>query len=356
MRILHILNHARLGNGIVNVAVDLACAQAELGHSVAIASLPDNSAPILQRYGVQHFPCDQTRSPINLVKALARFLEIVQEFKPDIVHAHMMTGIVLAKLVQLRHSYALVSTVHNVYQSSSILMGLADRVIAVSQSVADLMQQRGVPTHKLRVVLNGTIGSPRIGAVSQPQALHHPAITTVAGMFVRKGVNYLIEGFAAVAPQFPEAHLYLVGTGDALEQFQALADQFECRDRIHFEGHQPAPQGYLMATDIFVLASLRESCPLVLSEAREAGCAIISTNVDGNPEALDKGQAGILVPSQSSDAIAEALTTLLSDAETLQTWRTKATQNLDYLNVARVNQDTLAVYQEFQTELRASAL
>jgi glycosyltransferase involved in cell wall biosynthesis len=175
-------------------------------------------------------------------------------------------------------------------------------------------------------------------------------------MFVRKGVNYLIEAFATVAPRFPKAHLYLVGTGDALDQFKALANQFECRDRIHFEGHQTAPQAYLMATDIFVLASLRESCPLVLSEARDAGCAIISTNVDGNPEALDNGQAGILVPSQDSAAIAAALTKLLSNPETLQTWRTRAKQNLDYLHVSRVNQDILAIYQEFQKNLEANAL
>ncbi|MFN6036111.1 MAG: glycosyltransferase, partial [Dolichospermum sp.] len=39
MRILHITNHLqKIGNGIVNVAVDLACLQAQSGLDVAVAS------------------------------------------------------------------------------------------------------------------------------------------------------------------------------------------------------------------------------------------------------------------------------------------------------------------------------
>lgn len=39
MRILHLTNHIqKIGNGIVNVAVDLACLQAKDGHNVAMAS------------------------------------------------------------------------------------------------------------------------------------------------------------------------------------------------------------------------------------------------------------------------------------------------------------------------------
>ena len=50
-------------------------------------------------------------------------------------------------------------------------------------------------------------------------------------------------------------------------------------NRIHFEGFQAEPQRYMLATDIFVLASHCESFGLVLTEAREAGCAIIASDV-----------------------------------------------------------------------------
>jgi len=352
MHVLHILNHVQeIGNGIVNVAVDLACLQAKAGHEVAIASAGGEYEELMARYGVRHFKLDQTRTPINLLKATARYRAIAQEFQPDIVHAHMMTGVVLARALRAGFGYAVVSTVHNEFQRSAVLMGWADRVIAVSKAVAQSMARRGIPQNKLRVVNNGTLGSPRTRQLQeyQPMPLEHPAIATVAGMYRRKGIAELIEAFAQIAAEFPDAHLYLVGNGPDREMFEAQAQSTSGSDRIHFEGFQSEPQRYLLATDIFVLASHRDPSPLVIPEAREAGCAIIASDVDGIPEALSGGQAGLLVPPSNSQGLAVALTQLLSDPSLLHKWKNQAKNNLDYLSVSRVNEETLAVYRELLT-------
>jgi glycosyltransferase involved in cell wall biosynthesis len=227
-------------------------------------------------------------------------------------------------------------------------MGLADRVIAVSKAVKNSMVQRGIPKQKLRVICNGTLGSPRTRKISdyQPLSLQSPAIATVAGMYKRKGITELIAAFEEIAQDFPEVHLYLVGNGPDKQIFESQAQATAVSHRIHFEGFQPEPQRYLLACDIFVLASHRDPCPLVLSEAREAGLAIVATEVDGIPEALDNGKAGILVPAQDSHQLAKALIKLLSDANILQEWKQRSQENLEWLNVARVHQETLAVYEE----------
>ncbi|MGM3305968.1 glycosyltransferase family 4 protein [Anabaena sp. WFMT] len=349
MRIIHILNHIQeIGNGIVNVAVDLACLQAKNGDEVAIISGGGEYEKLLHKFGVRHYQIDQNRQPVNIIKAAVAYREIVQKFKPDIVHAHMMTGLVLAHSLRFRNKYALVSTVHNEFQRASLLMGLAQRVIAVSKSVQISMVRRGIPENKLRVVRNGTLGSPRTRQISdyQPLNLQHPAIATVAGMYKRKGITELIAAFEQIAQDFPTAHLYLVGNGPDKEIFETQAQATSVSSRIHFEGFQSEPQGYLLSCDIFVLASHRDPCPLVLSEAREAGTAIIATEVDGIPEALDHGQAGVLVPAKNSQALAEALVKLLSNPDILQGWKHRSQENLESLSIARVNQETLAVYQE----------
>ncbi len=353
MRILHILNHVQqIGNGIVNVAIDLACLQAKAGYEVAIASAGGEYEELMARYGVMHCKLDQARTPINLLKAAARYRAIVQEFQPDIVHAHMMTGVVLARVLRVGFGYALVSTVHNEFQRSAILMGWADRVIAVSHAVAQSMVRRGTSENKLRVVNNGTLGSPRTRQLKEYQAipLQRPAIATVAGMYRRKGIAELIEAFAQIAADFPDAHLYLVGNGPDRQVFEAQAQSTLVSDRIHFEGFQLEPQRYLLATDIFVLASHRDPSPLVIPEAREAGCAIIASDVDGIPEALDGGQAGLLIPSQDSQALTAALIQLLSDPNLLDRQKDQAKNNLDRLNVSRVNEETFAVYCELTTD------
>ncbi|GAB1544290.1 glycosyltransferase [Scytonema sp. NUACC21] len=352
MRVLHVLNHVlEIGNGIVNVAVDLACLQAKNGHEVAVASAGGEYEALLTSYGVKHFKLDQSRSLMNIVNAALRYREIIKAYRPDIVHTHMMTGVVLARLFKASSPYGLVSTVHNEFQRSAILMGLADRVIAVSHAVAESMAQRGIPAKKLRVVSNGTLGSVRCRKVQDylPMPLQKPAIATVAGMYQRKGIGELIDAFAEIACDFPDAHLYLVGNGPDRVMFEEQAKNTPFAYRIHFEGFQSEPKPYMLGCDIFVLASHRDPSPLVIPEAREAGCAIVATHVDGIPEALDGGQAGILVPPANSKALATALKQLLASPELLQTWQDKAQQNLERLSVLRVHEETMVVYGELTT-------
>ncbi|MEO1510130.1 MAG: glycosyltransferase family 4 protein [Cyanobacteria bacterium J06633_23] len=354
MRVLHILNHIqKIGNGIVNVAVDLACLQAQAGYEVSVISGGGEYETLLAQYEVTHFRLNQTRSWRNLARAASQYRAIVQQVQPDIVHAHMMTGAVLARSLKLWNQYGLVATVHNEFQESAKLMGLADRVIAVSQAVSRSMQQRGIPSRKLRVVTNGTLESPRVGSLTDcpPVCLQRPAITTVAGMNSRKGIAELIVAFEKIALDFPEAHLYLVGHGPEKEQFQIQARQTRVANRIHFEGFQTDPRAYLLSTDVFVLASHREPFGLAISEAREVGCAIVASRVDGIPEVLEQGRAGLLVPPGDSQVLATTIAALLKNSTQLNYWKAEAQKNLDWLNVTRVVTETLGVYGELKPGL-----
>ncbi|HYW19888.1 MAG TPA: glycosyltransferase family 4 protein [Nodularia sp. (in: cyanobacteria)] len=357
MRILHIINHVQnIGNGIVNVAVDLACLQSQDGHTVAVVSDGGEYETLLASHNVRHWQLNQSREPLNILKATWYYRQIVQQFQPDIVHAHMMTGVVLARMFKSRYKYSLVSTVHNEFQHSAVLMGLADQVIAVSHAVANSMVRRGLAQNKLRVISNGTLNSPRHRSIQdyQPLPLQRPAITTVAGMYTRKGIAELITAFVTIAPEFPNAHLYLVGDGPDRAMFKTMAQDTLFSDRIHFEGFQPEPQRYMLATDIFVLASHCESFGLVLTEAREAGCAIIASDVDGIPETLDHRQSGILVPPQDSQALATTLTQLLKNSVELHRWKSRAQENLQRFTAARVNEETLTLYDELVTKYNVS--
>jgi glycosyltransferase involved in cell wall biosynthesis len=349
LRIVHILNHVRCtGNGIVNVAVDLACAQASAGNRVLVISGGGQYEALLADCGVAHQRFDQKKNPLALPFAAARLRGILRAFAPDVVHAHMVTGLILVVLARLGTAYRLISTVHNVHDKSANLMGFADRVIAVSQAVAVSMERRGIPERKLRVVSNGTLGSKRTRPLqAYPAAdLAHPAITTVAGLEERKGIDVLIRAFTTVAARLPEPHLYIVGDGPDRAVFEREASASPAAARIHFEGFQSEPQRYLRASEIFVLASYSDSNPLVLSEAREAGCAIVASRVDGIPEALDDGEAGILVAPGDADALARRIGELLCDPVLLTRWRQRALQQLHRLRVSRVCSETMVVYTE----------
>lgn len=350
MRILHILNDVQqAGNGIINVAIDLACSQARDGHEVRVASAGGGYEALLTRYGVGHFDLDQTRRPTNLVRACSRYRTIVRKFRPDIVHAHMITGAVISKSMRGRTGYGLVTTAHNVFhQRGAALMRLGDRVITVSEAASWQARRLGVPGSKIRVVRNGTLYSPRSRPIScyQPAALQGQAVVTVAGMYRHKGIAELIAAFEGVASRLPETHLYLVGDGPDRPEFEDLVLGSAVASRVHFEGFQEEPQRYMLGADVFVLASHSETFGLVLTEAREAGCAVVANAVGGIPEALEGGNAGVLVPPGDVPALEAALMRILSDPREKAQWQRRARQKLEAHSVDRVARETEAVYRE----------
>ena len=347
MRIVHILNHTGRFNGHVNVAIDLACTQARMGHTVVLASGEGHFDELLAAHGVEHVRVDHSRKPLSILRALLVLGRLLRRFQPDIVHAHMMTSVVLAYAVRPLSRFKLVTTVHNEFEKSAILMGLGDRVVAVSRAVAESMERRGIRASKLRVVLNGTIGSPRLSPEAPiPETLLHPAIVFVGGLHPRKGVEDLIRAFQVVAARLEKPHLYLVGAGPYRDRYGALADELDVGTRVTFCGGQPDPRRFLLAADVFALPSHAEPGGLVLVEAREAGCAMIASDVDGIPEMLDDGEAGLLVPPRDPAALASTLLRVLEDKELLQDLRRRAGKGISYFTVERVSRDYVAHYEE----------
>lgn len=359
LRIFHVLNHTHRANGHVCAMLDLACAQAAQGHEVQVCSAGGDFDELLQRHGIAHVRIDQSRRPLTLVKAYLRMVMAIRRMRADVVHAHMMTSAGLAFAGKPFARFGLVTTVHNEFQKSAKLMGLGDRVIGVSRAVTASMIARGVPARKMRTVLNGTIGSARFPAAPEALELAGPSILFVGGLHPRKGVADLITAYARVLETAPEARLYLVGSGpmEALYRTQAEA---EAPGRVVFCGHHDDPRSYMRGADIFVLPSHQDPAPLVLSEARESGCAIVASSVGGIPELVENGRAATLVPARRPDLLADALLALLRDPAALRAARANSQLNIERLSMERVARETLAIYRELiepsrQTQARAAA-
>ena len=98
MRVLHILNDVTdRGNGIVNTAVDLAIEQVRQGHVVAVASAGGGYQPLLERAGIVHLvPRSVAASGTTASGSRAVPGSSLREFQPEVVHAHMRTGLLLA--------------------------------------------------------------------------------------------------------------------------------------------------------------------------------------------------------------------------------------------------------------------
>jgi glycosyltransferase involved in cell wall biosynthesis len=326
--------------------VDLACTQAALGHEVHVCSGGGDFEALLLSHGVRHIAINQDRKPGTLARSLIAMTLSFRRLKPDIVHAHMMTSALLVAMVRPLLRFKFVTTVHNEFEKSAILMKLGQRVIAVSDAVRIAMIARGIPPGKIRTVLNGTIGSPRFPKQIVPEPLaYHPAITFVGGLHPRKGVRDLITAHAEAAKEHAMAHLYIVGSGPMEQEYIELAEQL-ASGRVTFLGHKDDPRTVLASSAISILPSHAEPAGLVLSEAREAGCAIIGSDIGGIPEMIAGGKAGILVPPRRPDLLAAAIKRLLHEPAYLAEMRARSQYNIANLSLARVTEETIGVYLE----------
>jgi glycosyltransferase involved in cell wall biosynthesis len=352
MRIIHLINHCRFGHGNVHAAVDLACAQSARGDEVWVASGDGELVPLLAKCGVRHILIDQEKRNIfSVFHMIRKLMRLTRDLKPQIFHAHMMTGAIIGYVASRFTRVKLVTTVHNAFDKHSIIMALGDRVIAVSTAVSAILQSRGVPLSKIRIVLNGTVGAPRRDFFSaQPMRLEHPAITTLCGLHDRKGVRDLISAFTILCEKNTTANLYIAGDGPSRKDYELIAADSGQGAHIHFLGEVRDTKSLLKQSDIFVLASHAEPFGLVITEAREAGCAIVASDVDGIPEALDGGRAGILVAPQNPAKLAEALLCLLSDDDKLDNYKLAAKSCIDRWSIDRVAADLNNVYKNLLTK------
>ncbi|MCJ2133672.1 glycosyltransferase family 4 protein [Methylobacterium sp. J-026] len=354
MKILHAANElVNKGNGIVNSAVDLACMQSEAGHDVSFVSSGGGYLDLLSEFNIHHEYANMyIRSGWPFFRTLPRLREIIRSRKPDIVHAHMMTGAVLMRLgrdLAGFGDYGLITTVHNEWRLTSNLMQAGDRVIVLSESGRRAFHKRGFRYDKMHVVRHGILQSPRRRAEVharevRPPGRRPPVIITVAGLYRRKGVGDLISAFGDIANEFPDATLQILGSGPDRDYFEALKAQANGSDRIHFQGFIAKPYQALREASVFVLASHTEAFPLAVAEAREAGCAVIATAVGGIPELLDHGRAGILIPPHNPAFLAQELRRVLRDPVELERWRRAARTNLDWLSCKRMADETIGVY------------
>lgn len=198
----------------------------------------------------------------------------------------------------------------------SAYVRLADRVLTPSEYLRSLAVGWGAPPARVHVISNALTPSARL-SVTREEARRQLGIqgrllVSVGRMVGWKGFDHLIEALAGL-PE--EVRLALVGDGPDEPRLRALAAERRLSSRVLFTGRQPRPavELWLRAAEVFVLYSTYEGLSHVLLEAMGSGTPVIASNCGGNPEVLESGVSGLLVPPANPSLLREALARLLAD-------------------------------------------
>jgi glycosyltransferase involved in cell wall biosynthesis len=195
----------------------------------------------------------------------------------------------------------------------------ADRVIAVSEKSADGLREVCKVTRPI-VVRNPLLSDPYPSGWQK--AYNHEndrpfTVTTVARLYVTKGLTYLLDTAALVKKSHPNIQFKVYGEGELRDELLAKADGLGLDGKSIFAGAFTSREELtriMENTDIFLLSSILEGQPLVIVEAMAYGCPIVSTNVGGIPELITDGVNGLLCPPQEPQCLAEKIMMLVDDA------------------------------------------
>jgi glycosyltransferase involved in cell wall biosynthesis len=124
----------------------------------------------------------------------------------------------------------------------------------------------------------------------------------VANLTPGKGHVQLIQAFAEIAKQVPQARLFFVGSGQ-LDEIVRTVNLLQLAEKIVFAGWRSDIPACLNAMDIFVQPSFSEAFSQVLIEAMAVGLPVIATNVGGAREVITENQEGILIEPNSPESI-----------------------------------------------------
>ena len=196
----------------------------------------------------------------------------------------------------------------------------ADEIIAVSKGVAeDLARITGLNSQRITVIANPVI-TPRVKRLAKSEADHPwlrkkdlPVILGVGRLTRQKDFPTLIKAFARLHVQ-RRCRLIILGEGKDKQKLTNLAEELNVADDLDFPGFVDNPYAYMNSSDLFVLSSIWEGSPNVLTEAMGLGVPVVATDCPSGPaEILQEGHYGPLVNMGDVEGLAEAMQTVLAN-------------------------------------------
>lgn len=295
------------------------------------------TGPLFAQAQARGIPCTclhmgRTPNPMvtgwRLVRGVARLVGLMRCERVAIVDAHLFLAYAIAipcgwlagvrvRIVQPRGLHTSKPSFVGRRLLERVVNCLATLVVANSHAVArDLAEDEGLPPQRIAVIHNGVaIPEEPLRLGGRPPGL--PAgkriILCVANLIHYKGHLDLLAAAAEVLPAFPDVALVLVGEGSMRRAIEEAVARDGLEKRVHLLGQRGDVPALLAAAELFVLPSHEEGLSNALLEAMAHGIPVVATAVGGNPEAVEDGVSGLLVPSRDPAALAKAMTALLGD-------------------------------------------
>jgi len=334
IKIMHVVQTLDIG-GLEKVVIDLVSFSNRNRFDFVVCCLSERGvfAGDLEKNGIKILFLNKRNGfDLGLVFKIA---SIIKKEKIDVLHTHnqrpQFYGTPAARIsrvpfyIHTRHGKNDPDNYKNILLSR-FFTAFTDKIVCVSDDIKRFaVNVERLQSNKLQVINNGIDISIFSGnkfedktfknfiGVSQKTKL----IGTVGRLAKIKNQHLLISTFKDTLKSGQDVTLLIIGDGPLREELVDYSCKLGLSKKVLFLGSRKDVPQILKILDVFVLSSTSEGMSLVLLEAMAAGVPMVVTDVGGNPELIEDGKNGFLVPSENVAAMSDAICKILSD-ESLQ--------------------------------------
>jgi glycosyltransferase involved in cell wall biosynthesis len=310
---------------------------------IVVQLIPEDSLPI--KYGkigvgeVYHFPTEKFYN-LQGLRQLGRLCSLAKRNKVDIIHTFFEKSEVMGWLISRLSGVPIWVTsrrdlgfnrkkiYHRIFRFTS---RNCKKCVANCLAVkAQVIRQEHVNEEKIEVVYNGLDPSSYHtakydGLIRKELGINKD--TSLVGMianfnFEIKGHRYFMEAAKKILEKVPDVTFLLVGDGPLRKRYEKIAQEMNMKEKIYFLGKRNDILSIISSLNISVSSSMSEGLSNVILESMAAGKPVVATNVGGSKEMVSDGITGYLVPPADSEALANAVISLLQNPD-----KAKATGN-----------------------------
>ncbi len=261
------------------------------------------------------------RKPFRSLKDQYRNYKLFKRYQPRIVHVGDLLAFRNLQPVCHLLKIPMICHVHFPYQQSFMDWCFKKRYapaqfIFCSQELKDNLSEtlrKLCPQSEFDVIHNG-VDADYFNVDRRPNN-SKLRIGIIANLQYRKGHDDFLNMAKILTNEGVDAIYDIIG-GDILQEpreqkLRDLTSSLGLSDRVVFHGQTSDIRSALSSLDIFVCASHEEAFPISILEAMASGKVIVSTNVNGIPEAITDGVEGLLTPPFRPDLLAKSVLKVL---------------------------------------------
>jgi glycosyltransferase involved in cell wall biosynthesis len=353
----------------------------------AVLTISKRRTPIrglLEGEGVEviDFPLDSLAG-LLLPWKLASLRRAVSNARPDVIHAHLHHGEIVASMASILTGVPMVATRHSFGLEfggarkwmAMILRRRPARVIAVSAEAALEAVRLGIPEGRVETIPNGVdterfrpLEPARRRALREEFMKRHfgapPGevgllIGTLGGLKKVKNLPVFIRMIPVLKAGWkdgaPPARFVISGDGPERGELEDLSRRLGLEADIAMPGFVGDPENLLPLLDIFVLPSITEGAPMALLEAMSCGLACVASGVGAIPSILggdggaggESGAAGIVLESRDPEGFAAAVLRLAAgEPQRLALGDRARSRAVSYFGLPAWGRRTLDVYEK----------